>query len=421
MANYRLRIGQSLGYPLLAEAGSFSLSGQNATLTYAAAPSADPYLWYPALDLSTIPFHAAAGDWGPQRTIQEAAAPVTTSSGTAGTTTQFRDALLTPGTQVTLTDFITGATVNNSGAVIRDIDVIVPPGTGLLGQFATSNAPTIGRYSGPSYSTIERLRFRGNTVGSFSGGQIHNLTITSDFSDLILDGLQLSGPEGSDNSAAIVISGDDQGRQGSRIAIHNCRANCGGGFYIGGTADLVACNNSILTAQGTTDPVDAWGFRQSGTGSHIFYANDIRASTARGGTTNNVYHRLRISPFTNSRYYWAKNNVLVDRVQCRILIVDAAFGSGNGTLEGAWFEDNLVVGTYASGATGAELRITDATYARIINNTIQSNIITSTTNITLGAPVTNGDKTTGNVFESLPGSDPVWTAVGDPSGIDWTP
>lgn len=383
------------------------------------AGGTDPYIWFPALDLNTIPFHVAAGAWGSHSPIQEAAAPVTTSSGTAGTTTQFRDALLTPGTEVTLTDFITGASVSDSGAVIRDIDVIVPTGTGLLGEFSTSNAPSIGRYSGPSYSTIERLRFRGSTVGSFSGGQIHNITFLSDFSDVIFDGVQLSGPEGTNNSAAIVITGDDQGRQGSRIAIHNVRANCGGGFYIGGTSDLIACNNAILTAQGTTDPVDAWGFRQSGTGSHVFYGNDIRASTARAGTTNNVYHRLRISPFIGSRYYWVKNNVIVDRVEGRILIVDAEFGSGDGTLEGAWFESNLVIASQV--VTGNELRITDATYARIINNTIQSDVITSTANITLGAPVTDGDKTTGNVFESLPGSDPSWTAVGDPSGIDWTP
>jgi hypothetical protein len=381
----------------------------------------DPYIWFSALDLNTIPFHVAAGAWGSHRPIQEAAAPVTTSSGTAGTTTQFRDALLTPGTEVTLTDFITGVSVNTAGSVIRDIDVIVPTGTGLLGSVGTGNAPSIGRYTGPSYSTIERLRFRGSTLGAFSGGQIHNLTISSDFSDLIVEGLQLSGPEGTDNSAAIVITGDDLGRQGSRIAIHNNRANCGGGFYIGGTNDLIACNNSILTAQGTTDPVDAWGFRQSGGGNHVFYGNDIRASTARGGTTNNTYHRLRISPYSGSRYYWAKNNILVDRVQARILIIDAAFGGGSGTLEGAWFEGNLVIGTYAAGSNGAELRITDATYGRIINNTIQSDIITSVANLTLGAPVTDGDKTTGNVFEALPGSDPAWGAVGDPSGIDWTP
>jgi hypothetical protein len=269
--------------------------------------------------------------------------------------------------------------------------------------------------------TVQRLRFRGSTLGSFSGGQINNITFTADFEDLIFDGIQLSGPEGTDNSAAIVINGDDQGRQGRRLAIHNVRANCGGGFYMGATDDLVVCNNSILTAQGTTDPVDAWGFRQAGGGNHVFYANDIRASTARGGTTNNVYHRLRISPYPTSRYYWAKSNTLVDRVQSRILIIDAAFGGGTGTLEGAWFESNLVVGSYAAGSNGAEINITDATYARIINNTIQSNIITSVANITLGAPVTNGDKTTGNVFESLPGSDPAWGAVGDPSGIDWTP
>lgn len=377
---------------------------------------AEPYTWFPSLNKNTIPFHVAAGAWGTHRPIQEAAAPVTTSTGTAGTIAQLQAACYTPETAVTLTDVISGAVLLN-GNNIRDVDVIMPNGTGIIAT-SIGAAPTLGRVVAP-YRTIQRLRFRGSTPGSFSGGRIHNMTVFGSFEDLIFDGIQLSGPEGTNNSAALTFSGDDLQRQGVRLAIHNCRANCGGGFLIGATENNIFCNNSILTAQGTTDPVDAWGFRMNGLGHNIFYGNDIRASTARAGTSNLTYHRLRFSPKPSAYYLWATNNTLVDRVEGRILVVRSSLESppSGGTFEGAWFDNNLVIATQV--VSGTELSITDATYARITNNTIQSNIITSPAGITLGGPVTNGDKTTGNVFQALPGSDPAWGAVGDPSGVTW--
>src|SRR5687767_7788032 len=56
---------------------------------------AEPYTWYTALDKATVPFHASAGAWGPQFTIQEASAPTgTLTSVTVTTFTEFRNAVL---------------------------------------------------------------------------------------------------------------------------------------------------------------------------------------------------------------------------------------------------------------------------------------------------------------------------------------
>jgi hypothetical protein len=378
---------------------------------------ADPYEWFSSFNKNLFPPHAGAGAWGIQRQIQVAAAPTTTSTGTAGTATQLQDACYTPGTQVTLTDIIPGVSI--SGANVTDVDVIIPTGTGIIST-SLATRPVVGRGVSP-YRTIRRLRFRGSTLGTFSGGQIHNLQVNGDVADLIFDGVAMSGPEGSNASSALHVTIDDAGGRPTRIAIHNVRANCGGGFMLNLGEHVTVVNCSILTAQGVTDPADAWGFRMSSNsrGNLIFYGNDIRASEARGGGANNVFHRIRCHPDPGLYYVWAYNNTIVDRVEARIFMVDAAFAGGTGTADGAWFEENLVIAADPYGASGRECSIKDALYGRIINNTFQSDQFTSTANLTLGTPVVDGDKTTGNVFESLPGSDPAWGAAGDPSAIDW--
>jgi hypothetical protein len=376
----------------------------------------DPYEWFASFDKNLFPPHSASGGWGVQRAIQVAAPPVTTDTGTAGTATQLQDACYTPGTAVTLTDVIAGVSI--SGANVTDVDVIIPEGTGIIST-SLATRPQLGRSASP-FRTVRRMRFRGSTLGTFSGGQIHNLQVHGDVQDLIFDGIALSGPDGTSGSNAVHLAVANS-ISPSRIAFHNVRAKCGGGFLLAVAGDITLANCSIMTADGTADPVDGWGLRLSAncTGNQIIYGCDIRASTARGGGANNTYHRIRTHPNAGLYHIWAYNTTFIDRVQARIFLVDAAFGGGTGTLDGAWFDNNLVIATYASGANGRELNITDALYARITNNTFQSDQFTSTTHLTLGAPVTDGDKTTGNVFESLPGSDPAWGAAGDPSAIDW--
>lgn len=366
------------------------------------------YTWYPSLDKNTIPFHAAAGNWGAQSQIQEASGPTITSTANASTGAELATACYTPGTRVTLTADIDGAVLN--GGTIQDVEVVIPTGRKLL-RTAFGNAGGTRQ--------ITRLRLRGDTLGAFGGGQVHEVDFYGPIDDLIVEGVNMSGPGG--NNGAISVQ-KNAGGPCRRMAIHNVRANCGGYFLLANIDDVVIAGCSLLTAQDTVSPVEAWGNRWSRDtlGNVIEYANDIRASTARGGGANNTYHRSRRHPNPGALYHWCTNNTFIDRVQSRIFLIDAAFGSGTGTLNGAWFDSNLVIATYASGANGRECHIKDATYGRITNNTFQSDQFTSTTQLTLGTPVTDGDKTTGNVFQSLPGSDPAWGAAGDPSAIDWT-
>lgn len=368
------------------------------------APPSGAYDWYPALDLDIIPFNVAAGDWGAQNTVKVATGPTTTSTGTAGTPTQLIDACNTPGTEVTLSDDIDGASVSTGN--ITDVVVVVPTDAKLL-------RPIFGRATAP-FRQITRLHIRGDVAGTFGGGQSHQMRFFGPIDDLVIGGFNASGPGG--NNGAINIQ-KNSGGACRRLAIHNMRGNCGGYFLLCNIDDPVIAGCSVLTAQDTVTPVEAWGFRFSRDtlGNVIEFGNDVRASTARLGLTNNVYHRSRRHPNPGALYSWAYGNTYVDRVESRIFLIDAAFGGGTGILNGAWFQQNLVI------ATGGipDCQIKDAAYGRITDNTFQSDEFLSSANLNLGPLVTDGVKTP-NTFEALPGSDPAWGAAGDPSSIDWT-
>ena len=120
-------------------------------------PTAGSYPHYPALNLNAIPWHTAAGGWGPRVTLEAPALPVTTRSVTVNSRTEFNAAASVAGTRITVATGWPGntvATINSS-----DIDVIIPTGISI-------GAIEFGNW--PRDYAISRVRIRGTTPGTHS-------------------------------------------------------------------------------------------------------------------------------------------------------------------------------------------------------------------------------------------------------------
>jgi hypothetical protein len=356
---------------------------------------ADPYTWYPSLDKDTVPFHAGAGDWGPQYTIQEAAAPVPTTSVSVATWGEFETAVLAGSRTITLTANISGSESMIDGST-ADLDI-------NLNGFRLRSF----RFSG----TSERVRIRGGaTIGThYPGSQLHNVWFFNGSHDIILDGIDLTGPAriGSplDASTAFSLGGALGSR--SRLAVTRCRVMAGCEGYIGECDDTIVTGCSFYTGAETPRPVEdeAWAWRLSGgVGGHIFYDNDIRGVR---------FHRIRMHPDGSSTYLWIDSNVFVDRVESRILTCDASMvTSPVGDLAGFWATNNE---TWATGGSPSWYS-TDSAYVNFSNNTFHSDTFTSDANLTASGYTTF--VRAGNTFGALT-ADPSWGGPGDPTGLTW--
>lgn len=410
MANYRLRIGQSLGYPLLAEAGSFSLSGQNATLNYAAAPSSDPYTWYPALDLSTIPFHVGSGVWGPQRPVVAPSAPTGTMTDvTVTTAAELQTQIHIPNRRITISGTISngafGIPLNDGN--ITDVDIIIPPGSVLVN-------PIFGSF-GTSY-TVTRLRLRGPTVGSYSGGTVDKMDWTdiTTGSDFIVDGVALSGDVANCAFSRAPVS---------RVAVVNCIISSGCYAISSTSTDMVVAGCTILSGQnlslqGTGDE-EAYGWRMNREcqGYQIMFNCDDRSTPTR---TTSSHARVRCHPNPGLDYVYISNNRFVERVENWLFICDAAFGTGTGIARGVWYQNNECITSGTGAQNTPKLYGGDTQYAYCQNNTFKSTGFLSDANIGLTGTVNGSSGKSGNTYQGLI-ADPSWYPPGDPATIDWTP
>jgi hypothetical protein len=355
------------------------------------------YIWYDSLAKDSIPPHAGAGAYGAQRTVQEAVAPTAPTSVGVTTFAEFESAVLAGGRTITINADIDGNGAGIEGN-IADIDVIIPSGR-LLRSF----------FLGGGSHTVNRVRFRGPTIGGYSGGQLHNLKIYgSTGSDLILDSIGCTGAGvvGSDHHGAILVQFTGVF---SRGAIQHCRIMSGSEAYLGDISDLVVCGNNI-SCGASADPrpgpgAEAWGFRitNNSAGLHVFYENQIRGTR---------YSKIRAHPSGSDRYLWVDSNKFVDRVESSILWVDADAGGGNGDLAGLWMTNNE---TWATGGS-AWWESANSIYVRFLNNTFHSDTFTSDANLIItGASDSDED---GNVYGGLT-ADPSWDGPGDPETLDW--
>lgn len=412
MANYQLRIGQTLSYPLSAEVGSYSLSGQNATLSYLSSGSA--YAPYPSLDLNTIPFHTGAGAWGAQQAIIAPTPPTITREVTVTNAAALSTELRTPGTRV-IVDFSTTADISVVGSVV-DAELVVPD-TVSLGNIL------IGRYL--DTAQVTRLRVRGSTLGTLSGGNIAVLTLLSNNTNNIhIDGIRFRSGNNKNcgmNYTFYYGAGANEDIA-NYTAITNCQfhseENCG---YILSNHLVIAgnCTSSGVNTDTTAGEDEAWCFRTRGAPC-VIYDNYLKGRK---------YHRFRIAPRINTsatQHCYVANNTMVDLNQGRIswFGFHSADNVATDAITGAWFINNVVYAENQDGDTAISLEFPNvSTYARVTGNTFYGDFsqgtLASEENI---IDATDTDFTTGNAFNSI-AAYPDYDRVGSPESLQlntWT-
>ena len=371
----------------------------NATTQAATGTS---YPWYPALDLSTIPFHNAAGPWGPQFPIQAPTAPsfsgTTVNLSVAGQGYNFFSP--TPGTRYVVAANV--GSINFSGT-ITDIELVIPSG------FSTGQL-TIG-------GTINRFRARGSTVGAHSGGQVFRIDLSNGGSgtlinDVIFDGFKIG--------SSIEAFGYNivQSDVVNRFCVVNCKMRAVRSTFIGTGRQVVWAGNSIqsgvYSVAQTTGTVDInaaqWSIRHGTEGPVVLFQNDIRGRK---------YHRFRTGANTPaeaaSTYHYIAENQIVDEQESAITLVLGA------TTSPCTIITNNDIYAYEAGG-GARFNAEKANYARITNNRIRSNSITASylnsqrNSHLAGNPSADVDFSTGNTFAgwSRPAT---WRGAGDPSDV----
>lgn len=363
----------------------------------------DPYPWFPDLDLNTIPWHAASGPWGAAVPVVAPTAP-TISAGDTNWTTAAADVSVVGETGKR---FIVGAnlgniSVNNS----TDCEVVIPTGyeCGIL-------------YIG---GNTTRLRVRGSTIGTHSGGQVARVDMNTaggdpdgPITDIIFDGFKISSSTSAFEHSIVTTGIPD------KVAIVNCKVRaCRALFYaLGGVTQIVWAGNSlhsgIITsgqAVGATGPDEAqWTIRHDTRGPVVLYKNDLRGRK---------FHRFRTGANTlaeaASTLHFINQNQIVDEQESSITLV-----LGAETSPATIVTDNDI---YAYSEVGARFDAEKAMYARITGNRIRSNVIDAAFLAGREAaheaaiPTADVDYQTGNTYAgwSRPSS---WIGAGDPSDV----
>ena len=354
---------------------------------------ADPNPLYPQLDMSTIPFHVAAGPYGARLPFQTAALPVTNRNVNASTLGELQAAMSVPGTRVTITANILGGQVALSS--VTDVEVVVPNGRLLRGV-------AFGSYGNTTWNRIRFIKAPGDVIG----GQVHRFLLTgSTANDLIIDGLQISG--GDNNDPAIYPALTVRFNRGA--ILRNRIISATAGFGYGGQNLLVAGNSLVHDANGTDNQGD-WGFRNGSRGPVIYVDNDIRGTR---------YAHLRFHPTSEGGpyYIFVARNTMVDRTENRSVDINDTAGSvGSPSIDAAWVLNNRIYvngGLYmlmSRGSGGATAR-----YVRANGN----QVFGATGGVNTGGAADG--EASGNTYNAAPGSDPAWGAAGDPRGINWAP
>jgi hypothetical protein len=378
-------VGEVMGQPV-----------QVSSCPMAGAAVAEPYRWYPSLDLGRIPFHVAAGPWGPRAPIEPPAAPVTRRTVEVSSASQFAAEARNPGTTIVVAVSYIGPVTLLADVV--DIDIVVPRGR-TIAQL------TIGRYNPPS--TTRRVRIRGTTTGVHSGGVVGNITFhSSPLMDIIIDGVDLNGADGNGGSALWQFS-----RPVDRVAVVNVRGHSVGPATVhqrGGT-DIVIAGSRIMSGARSREVngyVEAWGIR--GGDRVVIFDNRIEGTR---------YHLVRVHPRPGpAQYAWVGNNVFIDRHEARIF---NAFDVGDGARYAAvWAVCNQVFAHSACMSPSFQAR--DAAYAMLTSNAFFGSITEASQRQAQSLEGPHRDYVTGNTFATWQ-APPAWTPPGDPGAIPLPP
>ena len=369
-------------------------NSQTATGPACTAPgtsAAEPYRWYPALDLARIPFHAAAGPWGPRTPITAPAPPVTQRTVHVTSASQLAAEAMTQGTLIVVAAAYIGPVVLMGN--VQDVDIVVPKGR-TLAQI------TVGRYTPPS--TTRRFRIRGTTPGEHSGGLVGSITFHSEpAADIIIDGIDLNGADVAGGALLWYFS-----KAFERVAIVNVRGHTAGpgSLHVRGV-DMVIAGNRIMSGARPREvngrlAMAGWGIR--GGDRIVVYDNRI---------DGNRYHRVRVHPRPGTtQYAWVANNTFVDPHEARIF--DAFDVGDGGRYSAVWAICNRV---YAhSTCMSSSVQAKNAAYAELTFNTFYGSITEAGQRVWQDREGGGRDYLTGNTYAPWR-SPPAWTAPGDPT------
>jgi hypothetical protein len=367
----------------------------------AAPPAAGSYPWYPSLNLSAIPWHNASGAWGPRVAIEAPAAPVTTRSVNVTSASQFNSAAGVAGTRIT----VTSGWAQNSVVTINanNIDVIIPPGV-------TVGAIEIGAW--PRTTPLSRIRIRGTTPGTHSGGLMGQYRDFAMASDIIIDGIDINGASGfgpGETNQAFRASG-------TRLAVLNSRVIAGAYTWLGSAKHVVIANSNFYHGAASRDAVgivEGWGIRNTGGPITIV---DSRIQGTR-------YHNLRAQSVGGSgELLYVTRSTFVAQAEGRTAWLWNNLNAGPYIGQGAILEGNSIY-TYAQPGCGfgGEISVNNVSYSVGRNNRFYgggSAVLSLTTllNLALGGAPGSHDWSNGNTFAPLV-SFPAWTGPGDPTQV----
>ncbi len=370
--------------------GSMAADGAVPACPAPGAPVAEPYPWYPSLDLARIPFHSAAGPWGPRAPITAPKPPVTQRTVRVTSASQLASAALIPGTLVMVDADIAGHVVVFGD--VADVDIVVPRGR-------TVGALTIGRYTPPS--TTQRVRIRGATPRMHSGGLIGQITfLSSPVTDVIIDGVDLNGADGNGGNLLWQFA-----KSAERVAVVNVRGHGAGPASLNnGGSDIVVAGNRIMSGARPREVngyTQGWGIR----GGDRIVVYDNRFDGTR-------YHRVRVHPIPGPpQYAWVANNTFVDPREARIF---SAFNvAGNSYRYAAvWAVCNRV---YAhSTCMPPSFDGQNADYAMLTSNAFFGSVTEGRQRAAQNAHGAGRDYLSGNTYSAWQ-APPAWQAPGDPT------
>ncbi len=352
----------------------------------------EPYPWYPALDLSRVPFHAAAGAWGPAAPISAPAAPVTTRSIVVHTATELGTEALVPGTEIVVgSDILEPITIFGD---VTDVDIVVPRGRAIGRLY-------VGRYT-PS-STTSRVRIRGPVPMTHSGGRVGQVVYMSNpTSDIIIDGVDLNGEDGEGGAGLFQINFG-----ATRGAIINVRGHAtGGGSLQGASTDLVIAGSTFFTGARPrieNGSPEGWGLRG---GDRVVVFQNYIAGTR--------YHRVRVHPAEGAtQYAWIVENVFVDPYEARIASAMNIGGPAEVRIDGFWAQCNEVY-AHSTCMTGS-FDGTAADYAQLTHNSFFGSIDEALQTYLQGQ-YPSQDYLTGNAFGTW-APPPAYPGPGDPREV----
>ena len=359
----------------------------------APAPTAGSYPHYPALNLNSIPWHTAAGGWGPQVRLEAPALPVTTRSVTVNNRTEFNAAASIAGTRITIATGWPGNTLATINA--NDLDIIIPPGVSIGGI-------EFGLW--PRDYTISRVRIRGTTPGTHSGGRMGQYRDYARVSDVIIDGIDLNGDSSWTGTEGLISFRAN----GTRMAVLNSRVISSDATWLGDARHVVIANSNFYHGASTREQngfPGGYGFRNS--------AGPVTIIDSRIQGTR--YHNIRVHSSGNSgELLYVGRSTIVAMAEGRTAwmwnLSNIYDNLGMG--QGAIMEGNSIY-TYAAASCGlgTNLSSENVTWSRVANNRFYGGGIAVFNGVTA-----NGGGTEGNMFAAL-GSFPAWAGPGDPRQV----